>query len=161
MKQEIKELKEKVKNNDKINDLKEENRNMKEEEIQNMKEKNLLDIKNLKEEIEELKKEINELKSNIILLINKNKDNNNINNLLEYNKEKDGKIMITNLDSLIIKDKDVYNIRLKKWICPNTNKEIQSILLYRLSRDGNNYEIFHKNCDNKRPTLIFKKQKRN
>ena len=77
MKQEIKELKEKVKNNDKINDLKEENRNMKEEEIQNMKEKNLLDIKNLKEEIEELKKEINELKSNIILLINKNKDNIN------------------------------------------------------------------------------------
>ena len=67
---------------------------MKEEEIQNMKEKNLLDIKNLKEEIEELKKEINELKSNIILLINNNKDNNNINNLLEYNKEKDGKIMI-------------------------------------------------------------------
>ena len=160
MKQEIKELKEKVKNNDKINDLKEENRNMKEEEIQNMKEKNLLDIKNLKEEIEELKKEINELKPNIIQLINRNKDY--INNLLEYNREKDEKVMISNLDSLIIKDKDVYNIRLKNWICPNTNREeIQSKLLYRLSRDGNNYEIFHKNCYNKRPTLIFKKQKRN
>ena len=67
--------------------------------------------------------------------------------------------MICNLDSLIIKDKDVYNIRLKNWICTNTNKEIQSKLLYRLSRDGNNYEIFHKNCDNKGPTLILIKTK--
>ena len=67
--------------------------------------------------------------------------------------------MISNLDSLIIKDKDVYNIRLKNWICTNTNKEIQSKLLYRLSRDGNNYEIFHKNCDNKGPTLILIKTK--
>ena len=172
MKQEIKELKEKIQNNYEIKDLKEENNNIK-EEMKNMKENNIKEIKDLKEElknvnrinenkekeIEELKKEINELKPNIIQVINKNKDN--INNLLEYNKEKDEKIMISNLDSLIIKDKDVYNIRLKNWICPNTNREeIQSKLLYRLSRDGNNYEIFHKNCDNKRPTLIFKKQNR-
>ena len=46
--------------------------------------------------------------------------------------------MISNLDSLIIKDKDIYNIRLKKWICPYKNIEIESKLLYRLSRDGNN-----------------------
>ena len=72
MKQEIKELKEKVKNNDKINDLKEENRNMKEEEIQNMKEKNLLDIKNLKEEIEELKKEIIKQENSYSIISDKN-----------------------------------------------------------------------------------------
>ena len=113
MKQEIKELKEKVKNNDKINDLKEENINMKDNNLKEIKELKE-ELKNVnkrnEKEIEELRKEINELKSNIILLINKNKDNNNINNLLEYNKEKDEKIMISNLDCLIIKDKDVYNI---------------------------------------------------
>ena len=67
--------------------------------------------------------------------------------------------MISNLNSLIIKDKDVYNMRLKKWISPNNNIEIKSKLLYRLSRDGNNYEIFHQKCDNKGPTLILIKTK--
>ena len=168
MKQEIIELKEKSKNNDEIIGLKEENKKIK-EEFKNMKENNLKEIKDLnaklKNEInkinenkeKELKKEINELKSKIIQLINENKQN--IENLLEYNREKDEKDMISNLDSLIIKDKDIYNIRLKNWIYPNKNKEIQSKLLYRLSRDGNNYEIFHKNCDNKGPTLILIKIK--
>ena len=44
--------------------------------------------------------------------------------LLEYKKEKYEKLMISNLDSLIIKDKNIYNIRLKKRIYPNKKIKI-------------------------------------
>ena len=71
MKQEIKELKEKVKNNDKINDLKEENINMKDynlKEIKELKEELKNVNKRNEKEIEELKKEINELMRQLFYL---------------------------------------------------------------------------------------------
>ena len=97
---------------------------------------------------------MNELKINLKQLIN---NNNNIKTLLEYNNKEN--LMTFKLDSVIIKDKDIYNIRLKKWIYPYKDIEIKSQLLYRLSKDGNNDKIFHKNCDNKGPTLILIKTK--
>ena len=182
MKQEIKELKENTKN-DEIKNLKEENQILKEdiknlkeenqilkediknlkEEIKNMKENNFQEMKDLKEELKkEINKQINENKEKETNKTNENKENetnktneNKEKEIKELKKEGYEKEIIQNLDSLIIKDKDIYNIRLKKWICPNKIIEIKPLLLYRLSRDGNNYEIFHKNCDNKGPTLIL------
>ena len=161
LKKEIDDLKNEMntinENKDKeIDDLKNEinqiNEN-KDKEINDL--KNEINQINENKEKEELKKEINELKFKVAQLINKN----NIKSLLEYNNEKDENEITFNLDSLILKDKDIYNITLKKWIYPYKNIKIQSKLLYRLSRDGNNYEIFHKNCDNKGPTLILIKTK--
>ena len=58
------------------------------------------------------------------------------------------------IDSLIINNKENYYISLKKWIDkPNIKFE----LLYRLSRDGKEYETFHKLCDNKGNTLLIVK----
>ena len=41
------------------------------------------------------------------------------------------------------------------WINPNVN--IKTKLLYRVSRDGDGADIFHKYCDNKGPTITFTK----
>ena len=60
---------------------------------------------------------------------------------------------ILNLDSLIIKNNIRYNTTLKNWI--NPNQKIKAELLYRLSRDSHFYQIFHKYCDNKGPTLTL------
>ena len=90
-------------------------------------------------EIEELKKKINE--------ITKNKEN-----LIEDKTQK-REDTILNLDSLIIKNNIKYNTTLKNWI--NPNQKIKAELLYRLSRDSHFYQIFHKYCDNKGPTLTL------
>ena len=42
-----------------------------------------------------------------------------------------------------------------EWI--NPNKDIKAKLLYRVSRDGDGPETFHKYCDNKGPTIMFAK----
>ena len=46
---------------------------------------------------------------------------------------------------------------LKNWICEaeNTNKIIKTKLIYKLSKDGESVEIFHKLCDNITPTLVL------
>ena len=90
------------------------------------------------------KNEINELK-NII-----NKQNETIKGLF---------VQLFSLDSLIIGDNEEQNKILKTWINPNENKNIKSKLLYRLTRDGNSYKMFHKMCDNQGPTLTLIKGK--
>ena len=42
---------------------------------------------------------------------------------------------------------------IKEWI--NPDKEIEFKLLFRKSRDGSNGKDFHRNCDNKGPTLTL------
>ena len=61
--------------------------------------------------------------------------------------------IILNLNSLIIGENEKYNITLKNWI--NPNMDIKSELLYRMSRDGEEFNTFHNLCDNKGPTLIL------
>ena len=58
-------------------------------------------------------------------------------------------------DSLIVREEEVKMIC--NWI--NPNKNIKAKLLYRVSRDGDGPNIFHKYCDNKGPTIIFAKIK--
>ena len=47
----------------------------------------------------------------------------------------------------------------KQMICDwiNPNVDIKTKLLYRVSRDGDGANIFHKYCDNKGPTITFAK----
>lgn len=63
--------------------------------------------------------------------------------------------LILNLDSLIIGKNEEYNKTLKDWI--NSSKNINSKLLYRMSKDGNNFNTFHSLCDNQGPTLTLLK----
>lgn len=113
-----------------INDLKEKNSSL---------EKKICVIdKTYGEKITLLEKEINILNEKI----NEHKKKNLIN--INYSK-------LLN-DSLIIKtklDEDLIN----SWIAPNKN--ISYKLIYRASRDGDTENDFHRNCDNKAPTLVL------
>ena len=136
----------------------------------------ILIVTNLKQEIKELKNnknndEFSKLNEKIITLEKENsklnakiitleKENSKINEelnsykiflpyLVKYKKKSDDddNKMIRNLDSLIIGNNEKYNITLKNWINPNI--KIKSQLLYRKSRDGDDFQTFHKLCDNK------------
>ena len=56
-------------------------------------------------------------------------------------------------DSLIINKNKQYIDSLIKWL--NPKNDIKANLLYRKSKDGDSYDIFHKLCDNQGPTLIL------
>ena len=77
---------------------------------------------------------------------------NTVNELNEFKKEYLLKNYISNLDSLIVNNKE-YNAYLKSWINPNL--KIKANLLYRLSRDGVEISTFHKLCDNKGSHLVL------
>jgi len=71
-----------------------------------------------------------------------------------------GKVYLSGIvfsDSLIINGNDIYIENIIKWI--NSEKKIKTKLLYRKSKDGDDYETFHRLCDNKGPTLILIKSK--
>ena len=117
-----------------IKELKLNNNNKYEEEIQNLKEEN----KKLKEKINEFEIYLPYLKEYKI----------------KRDEKKNNKI-IRNLDSLIINNNEKYNVCLKNWINPKLS--IKADLLYRASRDGEEYQTFHKLCDNKGPTVVLAK----
>ena len=66
--------------------------------------------------------------------------------------------IINNLESEIIRDNISDNILLKNWI--DSKKKINSHLLYRMTKDGDSFKIFHKLCDNIKPNLILIKSKK-
>ena len=66
--------------------------------------------------------------------------------------------IINNLESEIIRDNISENILLKNWI--DSKKKINSHLLYRMTKDGDSFKIFHKVCDNIKPNLILIKSKK-
>ena len=66
--------------------------------------------------------------------------------------------IINNLESEIIRDNISENILLKNWI--DSKKKINSHLLYRMTKDGDSFKIFHKLCDNIKPNLILIKSKK-
>ena len=96
------------------------------------------------------KKEISELKDkieNLEILIKE---------LLTFKKEIEGKI--TFRINSYISDSYFYILLLKKWlnsINNNSTKIIKSKLLFRLSRDGDSVDTFHKLCDEISPTLML------
>ena len=110
------------------------------EEIVNDKEiiKILIDkISSLESENKSLKEDLKEIKEYIY----------------EQKKEKERKKKLKFVDSLIVKEDESKMIC--DWINPNVN--IKTKLLYRVSRDGDGADIFHKYCDNKGPTITFAK----
>ena len=131
-----------------IYNLKQENNDLK-TNIKNLEER-LKKMEKLEERVkntEKLEERIKYLESFI----------NDINSWKEYKvkvdkKEKENKL-IRNLDSKVIGENENYNKSLKNWINPNL--KIKAELLYRLSRDGKEYQTFHKLCDNKGPTLTI------
>ena len=107
--------------------------------------------------ISNLKKENNELKSNQIKLEERIKYlESSLNDIKsKFEKKEKEKLKIRNLNSLVIGDNEEYHKCLKNWINPNS--KIKAELLYRLSRDGKEYQTFHNLCDNKGKTLtLFK-----
>ena len=111
-------------------------------------------INNLTKIVFELKNEINELKT----IVNNQRTEidelkNQIKTWVDYKIEKENKKRYLSINSLIINNNKEYNRRLKEWI--NPNKIIKSELLYRLSRDGEEFSKFHELCDNKGPTLTL------
>ena len=131
-----------------INEL-EKNDNEKMQEIFSL----ILEMKNenkkLNEEIKKLNEENKNLKEQLKIYIPY---------LEEYKKKSDDKKqnkIIRNLDSKIIDENEKYNITLKNWINPKL--KIKAQLLYRTSRDGEEYSTFHKLCDNQGPTIVLAK----
>ena len=61
--------------------------------------------------------------------------------------------IIFDKESLVLGKNNEYRTILKDWI--NPNKNIKAELLYRLSRDGDSYQTFHKYCDDKGPTVTL------
>jgi len=57
------------------------------------------------------------------------------------------------IDSLILENNNIYRARLKEWI--NSSKNISTKLLFRKSRDGDEYKTFHNLCDNKGATVVL------
>ena len=111
-------------------------------------------IYNLKQENNDLKTNMKKLEERIKYL---ESFINDINSWKEYKekleKEEKEEKMISNLNSLVIGENEKYNKCLKIWINPNL--KIKAELLYRLSRDGKEYQTFHNLCDNKGATLTI------
>ena len=138
---------EKIDNKEIINIMSEKINNL-EIKINNLESSNKsikIEYDNLKSENKTLKLEIENLKKNI----------NQINEYINQQKEKEKKKTLQFGDSLIIYEDEIKMIC--NWI--NPNKNIKAKLLYRVSRDGDGPNIFHKYCDNKGPTIIFAKIK--
>ena len=127
----------------KFKNLEDENRNLK-IKIENLENNYNKSINEQKSENQVLKSEIEDLKNDL----------NSIKEYINKKKEKERQKEMNKFpDSLIVKQEE------SKMICEwiNPNKNIDSKLLYRVSRDGEGPEIFHKYCDNKGPTIMFAK----
>ena len=117
--------------------------------------KELYDIVNeLKKENIELKQENLQIKEQIKLLMDfKNKIEEK-----EKEREREQEKKHLDLDSNILNDAQKKN-KIKEFISPN--QKIKAELKYRLTRDGNSFDTFHKLCDNISPNLLLIKDNKN
>jgi len=109
-----------------------------------------------KEQIKELKKVIKEQNNEIIDLKQKVEQLEYfVRELLIFKNDITGKIGLR-LHSKIV-DSYLYILMLKNWInqIENSNKVIKTKLIYKLTKDGDSVDVFHKLCDNISPTLVF------
>ena len=107
----------------------------------------------LKQEINILKNEINQLKEQTKVLINfKNKVEEE--KRIEEEEEKNLK-----MDSKILENSQEKKNIIKEFISPN--KKVQSELKYRMTRDGADFDTFHRLCDNISPNLLLIKDDKN
>ena len=118
--------------------------------------KELYDIVNeLKKENIELKQENLQIKEQIKLLMDfKNKIEEK-----EIEREREQEKKHLDLDSNILNDAQKKKNKIKEFISPN--QKIKAELKYRLTRDGNSFDTFHKLCDNISPNLFLIKDNKN
>ena len=111
-------------------------------------------ISNLKQENKQLKENQKKLEEKINIILNEIKPLKEFKEKMDKKeKEKNENKKIRNLDSLVLGDNEKYNKTLKNWI--NPNMKIKAELLYRLTRDGDEFQTFHNLCDNKGITLLL------
>ena len=103
----------------------------------------------LKKVIKDQNKEITKLKEKVEQL------EIVVNELLSFKKEISGKISFKITSKILDTYVDIF--LLKNWlnINNNFNKLIKTKILYRLSKDGESVDTFHKLCDNITPTLVL------
>jgi archaellum component FlaC len=115
-------------------------------------------IQNLQSEIQTLKNNDNEQKKEIEFLKTNNKElKDNYENLKkqfnQFSEEINNKINKL-IQPINLENNTEYLNKIKFWINPNSN--IKFKLLYKMSRDGDNIQTFHKLCDNKKsPTVCL------
>ena len=115
-----------------INNLTNENEKLS-KNIQQLKTEHQIEIVKLKNKLKE--KKLNEEKNNLKININ-NLEKNNMNEIFNSN---------------IINEEDKKT--LNNWFNLNNDKTFK--LLYKASRDGDNYQDFYRLCENKRPTITI------
>ena len=115
-------------------------------------EKNIKDISLVNENIKkcEFNKKYNE---QVIFYPEDSEINEFINKIKTFGDISNCKSLNLFNDSLIINKNKQYIDSLIKWL--NTKNDISTNLLYRKSKDGDSYDIFHKLCDNQGPTLLL------
>jgi predicted RNase H-like nuclease (RuvC/YqgF family) len=109
-----------------------------------------------KEQIKELKKVIKEQNNEIIDLKQKVEQLEYfVRELLIFKNDITGKMGLR-LHSKIV-DSYLYILMLKNWInkIENSNKVIKTKLIYKLTKDGDSVDVFHKLCDNISPSLVL------
>ena len=109
-----------------------------------------------KEQINELKKVIKSQNNEIIDLKEKVEQLEYfVRELLIFKNDISGKIGLR-IHSKIV-DSYLYILMLKNWInkIENSNKIIKTKLLYKLTKDGESVDTFHKLCDNISPSLVL------
>ncbi len=109
-----------------------------------------------KEQINELKKVIKSQNNEIIDLKEKVEQLEYfVRELLIFKNDISGKIGLR-IHSKIV-DSYLYILMLKNWInkIENSNKVIKTKLIYKLTKDGDSVDVFHKLCDNISPSLVL------
>jgi len=102
------------------------------------------DNKELKNKVEHLEKKMNDYEKRLNIIEEKlSNKNGNIIQTIKNNGNND----IFNSDIINEEDKKILN----NWINLNNDKKIK--LLYKASRDGDNYQDFYRLCENKGPTI--------
>lgn len=106
-------------------------------------------------ENEKLKKENNDLKQGIAKILKENAlQLKNIKSSIET----EAKLNYQGLRGDLLRENDITTslaekISISKWI--SKNKQINTVLLYKATDDGDNIKTFHELCDNKGPTLVL------
>ena len=114
----------------------------------------------LKQEINILKNEINQLKEQTKVLINfKNKVEEEKRIEEEEKKRIEEEKKNLKMDSKILENSQEKKNIIKEFISPN--KKVQSELKYRMTRDGADFDTFHRLCDNISPNLLLIKDDKN
>ena len=115
-------------------------------------------VTEIKKENSELKQEIDKLKNKNVKLEEQIQILLNFKNKIEEEKriEEEKKVKI---NSIILNDSQEKKNKIKEFI--SFNKKVRFELIYRMTRDGVDFNTFHRLCDNIAPNLLLIKDDKN